>query len=323
MNWQIQVPIPEYPFELSHKDRVFSVGSCFAQHMADRLVHFKFFCASNPYGTLFHPIPLLQNLTDALKQVEIDEGLFLERDEAVFHYSCHSSVWAKSKNDLKKKLQDLQLSVATELKESKLLVLTFGTAFLYQLVSGEVVANCHKQPKDNFTKELSSPEELQNVFHSFYTELKKQNPKIQILLTVSPIRHIRNGVHENNLSKSALLLACDAIQKTFDDIHYFPAYEIVMDELRDYRFYEKDRVHPNEEALAYVWNKFAEAILTKNSLNLNRALDKLFLSINHKAFIETSMAHKRFLEKTMASALALNEKVDLKEEIKELKKRLQ
>ena len=323
MNWQIQVPIPEYPFDLSHKDRVFSVGSCFAQHMADRLVHFKFFCASNPYGTLFHPIPLLQNLTDALKQVEIDEGLFLERDEAVFHYSCHSSVWAKSKNDLKKKLQDLQLSVATELKESKLLILTFGTAFLYQLVSGEVVANCHKQPKDNFIKELSSPEELQNVFHSFYTELKKQNPKIQILLTVSPIRHIRNGVHENNLSKSALLLACDAIQKTFDDIHYFPAYEIVMDELRDYRFYEKDRVHPNDEALAYVWDKFAEAILTKDSLNLNRDLDKLFLSINHKAFIETSMVHKRFLEKTMASALALNEKVDLKEEIKELKKRLQ
>ena len=153
--------------------------------------------------------------------------------------------------------------------------------------------------------------------------MKKQNPKIQILLTVSPVRHIRDGVHENNLSKSALLLACDVIQNTFEDLHYFPAYEIVMDELRDYRFYEKDRVHPNDEALAYVWDKFAEAILTKDSLSLNRDLDKLFLSINHKAFIETSMAHKRFLQKTMASALALNEKVDLKEEIKELKKRLQ
>ena len=165
--------------------------------------------------------------------------------------------------------------------------------------------------------------QIQNVFYSFYTELKKQNPKIQILLTVSPVRHIRDGVHENNLSKSALLLACDAIQNTFEDLHYFPAYEIVMDELRDYRFYEKDRVHPNDEALAYVWDKFSEAILTKDSLNLNRDLDKLFLLINHKAFIETSMAHKRFLQKTMASALALNEKVDLKEEIKELKKRLQ
>ena len=323
MNWQIQVPIPEYAFNLSHSDRVFTLGSCFAQHMADRLLHYKFSCASNSYGTLFHPIPLLQNLTDALKQADIDEALFLERDETVFHYSCHSSVWAESKNNLKKKLQELQLSVAKELKESKLLILTFGTAFLYQLLSGKPVANCHKQPKNTFTKGLSSSEEIQNVFHSFYTELKKQNPKIQILLTVSPVRHIRDGVHENNLSKSALLLACDAIQNTFEDLHYFPAYEIVMDELRDYRFYEKDRVHPNDEALEYVWDKFAEAVLTNDSLNLNRDLDKLFLSINHKAFIETSMAHKRFLEKTIASAIALNEKVDLKEEIKELKKRLQ
>ena len=195
--------------------------------------------------------------------------------------------------------------------------------FFINWFSGKPVANCHKQPKDTFIKELSSPEEIQNVFYSFYTELKKQNPKIQILLTVSPVRHIRDGVHENNLSKSALLLACDAIQNTFEDLHYFPAYEIVIDELRDYRFYETDRVHPNDEAIAYVWDKFAEAILTKDSLSLNRDLDKLFLSINHKAFIETSIAHKRFLQKTMASALALNEKVDLKEEIKELKKRLQ
>ena len=323
MNWQIQVPIPEYPFSLSRSDRVFTLGSCFAQHMAERLLYYKFSCASNSYGTLFHPIPLLQNLTDALKKVEIDEDLFLQRDEIVFHYSFHSSVWDESKNDLKKKLQDLQSSVAKELKESKLLILTFGTAFLYQLVSGKPVANCHKQPKHTFTKGLSSPEEIQNVFHSFYTELKKQNPKIQILLTVSPVRHIRDGVHENNLSKSALLLACDAIQNTFEDLHYFPAYEIVIDELRDYRFYENDRVHPNDEALAYAWDKFADAILTKDSLSLNRDLDKLFLSINHKAFIETSIAHKRFLQKTMVSALALNEKVDLKEEIKELKKRLQ
>ena len=323
MNWQTHVPIPQYPFSLSRSDRIFTMGSCFAKHMADRLLHYKFSCASNCYGTLFHPIPLLLNLTDALKQTDTDEALFVERDEIAFHYSCHSSVFAESKYDLKKKLQDIQSSVAKELKKSKLLILTFGSAFLYQLLSKKPVANCHKQPKDTFNKELSSPEEIQNVFSSFYTELKKLNPKIQILLTVSPVRHIRDGVHENNLSKSTLLLACDTILNTFEDLHYFPAYEIVIDELRDYRFYEKDRVHPNDEALAYVWDKFAEAILTKDSLSLNRDLDKLFLSINHKAFIETSSAHKHFLQKTMASALALNEKVDLKEEIKELKKRLQ
>lgn len=323
MNWQIQVPISKYTFDLSHSDKVFSVGSCFAQHMADRLLHYKFSCTSNPYGTLFHPIPLLQNLTDALKGSEIDEELFLAREDAVFHYSCHSSIWANSKEELKQKLQGLQLSVAKDLKEYKLLILTFGTAFLYQLAdSSIVVANCHKQPKNTFTKGLSSPIEIQTVFQSFYTELKKQNPHIQILLTVSPVRHIRDGIHQNNVSKSALILACESIQNTFADVHYFPAYEIVLDELREYRFFEKDRVHPNEEARDYVWEKFSIALLNPASLLINKDLDKLFSSINHRAFREESEAHQQFLKKTLDLALKLNSKIDLEVEIKDLKSRL-
>ena len=323
MNWQIQVPIPKYTFDLSHSDKVLSVGSCFAQHMADRLLHYKFYCTSNPYGTLFHPIPLLQNLTKALKGAEVDEELSLEREEAVFHYSCHSSIWADSKAELKMKLQGLQLSVAKDLKESKLIILTFGTSFLYQLAdSGKAVANCHKQPKNTFTKGLSSPQEIQAVFQSFYCELKKQNPGIQILLTVSPVRHIRDGVHNNNVSKSALLLACEEIQNTFEDVHYFPAYEIVLDELRDYRFFEKDRVHPNEEARDYVWNKFSDALLNPESKLLTKDLDKLFSSINHRAFREESEVHQQFLKKTLDLALELNEKVDLKLEMMSLKKHI-
>jgi hypothetical protein len=130
-------------------------------------------------------------------------------------------------------------------------------------------------------------------------------------------------VHENNLSKSSLLLACEAIQDRYDDVYYFPAYEIVLDELRDYRFYEKDRVHPNEEARSYVWDKFSEFLLTEDTLKLNRDLDQLFSSINHRAFRESSDSHQRFLKKTLEMAVDLNKAVDLKEEIKELKKRLQ
>ncbi len=322
MNWQIQVPIPKYPFDLSHTDKIISMGSCFAQHMADRFVHYKFSCRSNPYGTLFHPIPLLQNLTNTLKGSEIEKELYLEREGAVFHYSCHSSIWADSKTELKEKMQGLQLAVAKDLKDSKLLILTFGTAFLYQLAdSNKAVANCHKQPKNTFTKGLSSPSEIQAVFQSFYTELKSQNSKIQILLTVSPVRHIREGVHQNNVSKSALLLACDAIQNTFEDVHYFPAYEIVLDELRDYRFFEKDRIHPNEEAREYVWHKFSEALLKPESKLLNKDLDKLFTSINHRAFREGSEAHQLFLKKTLNIALELDKKVELGEEIKVIKSR--
>jgi len=225
---------------------------------------------------------------------------------------------------LKNELQGLQPSVAKDIKVSKLLILTFGTAFLYKLTSSKkAVANCHKQPKNTFTKGLSSPVEIQAIFQSFYTELKKQNPQIQILLTVSPVRHIRDGVHQNNVSKSALLLACEEIQNTFEDVHYFPAYEIVLDELRDYRFFEKDRVHPNEEARDYVWAKFSEALLNRGSLLINKDVDKLFLSINHRVFREESEAHQQFLQKTLDLALKLNSKVDLEVEIRELKKRLQ
>lgn len=323
MNWHLEVPIPEYPFGLSHRDSIFSAGSCFAQYIADKLIHYKFSCTNNPYGTLFHPIPLMQNLKGALKESEIDDKLFVKRDEAVFHYSYHSSVWADTKFDLKLKLQELQLSVAQDLKKSKFLILTFGTSFLYHLVAGESVANCHKQPKNTFKKARSSAEDIQRVFQSFYTELKKQNPKVKVLLSVSPVRHVRDGVHDNNVSKAALILACNAIQKAFEDVYYFPAYELVIDELRDYRFYDRDLVHPNEEARTYVWNKFAKAILNKESLTYNENLDKLYLSINHRAFRETSSAHRAFLAKTLETALALNEKIDLKVEIKELKKRLQ
>lgn len=323
MSWHLEVPIPNYPFDLSHTDKVFSVGSCFAQHMADNLIHYKFSCSSNPYGTLFHPLPLLQNLTNAIKASVIDEQLLLQRDGAWFHYSCHSSIWADSKDELTRKLEGIQKDVANDLKEAKLLILTFGTAFSYQLASSrKVVANCHKQPKNLFEKELSSPQDIQASFQSFYSALKKQNPEIQILLTVSPVRHIRDGVHQNNVSKSALLLACEALQESFPDVHYFPAYEIVLDQLRDYRFFEADRVHPNEEAINYVWTKFSDSIFTEQATVLNKKLDKLFSSINHKPFREASEAHQKFINKTIEFAAVLNEEIDLEKEISLLKKRL-
>lgn len=324
MNWHIKVPIPAYEFNISHSDKIFSVGSCFAQHMADILVHYKFTCTSNPYGTLFHPFPLLQNLTNALTSSNVDEKLFVEREDAIVHYSFHSSVWANTQDDLKEQITAIQTRVHKNLKEANLIILTFGTAFLYQLISSnQVVANCHKQPQSAFTKKCSSPNEIASVFTSFYNQLKKINPNAIIVLTVSPVRHIRDGVHQNNVSKSSLILACEAIESTFKDVHYFPAYEIVLDELRDYRFFDKDRVHPTQEALDYVWEKFSVAIVSSNSLQINKELDQLFSSMNHRAFREGSSAHQSFLRKTLARATHLNNKVNLEKEINVLKRSIQ
>jgi hypothetical protein len=292
--------------------------------MADKLVHYKFSCNSNPYGTLFHPIPLLQNLTNALTSSNIDDKLFVEIEDAIVHYSCHSSVWANTQDDLKEQITAIQTGVSNDLKEANLIILTFGTAFLYQLISSnQVVANCHKQPQSTFTKNCSSPNEIVSVFTCFYNELKRINPKATIVLTVSPVRHIRDGVHQNNVSKSSLILACEAIVNTFKDVHYFPAYEIVLAELRDYRFFDKDRVHPTQEARDYVWEKFSDAILSPISLQINKELDQLFSSMNHRAFRAGSSAHQSFLRKTLAKASHLNNKVNLEKEINVLKRSIQ
>ena len=324
MNWHLHVPIPKYSFDLTHRDKIISVGSCFAHHMASQLLHYKFTCSTNPYGTLFHPIAVLNNLTNALQQAAIDESLFIENAEYFFHYSYHSSIFGASKSALKSKLQQIQQSVVNDLKDSKLLILTFGSAYVYQLAASEkAVANCHKQNKKAFTKRLSNPNEITEAFEAFYTELKKQNPSIQILLTVSPVRHIRDGIHENNLSKSTLLLACETLQSLNEDVHYFPSYELLIDELRDYRFYEKDRVHPNQEARDYIWSKFSSGLLSNNSQIINNDMDKLFNSISHRAFREESKAHQSFLKKTLETAVSLNSKVNLEEEIKLLKSRIQ
>jgi lysophospholipase L1-like esterase len=320
MNWHLQVPIPSYPFELSHSDKVISMGSCFAQQMADRLLYYKFSCRSNPYGTLFHPIPLLQNLSRAIRNAKIEGDLFLEREGAIYDYSCHSSIWGLSFEHLTKKLQTIQSSVAEELKDSKLLILTFGTAYQYQLVdSGKIVANCHKQPKNSFSKSLSTSSEIQKIFEQFHKQLKTQNPKIQILLSVSPVRHIREGIHQNNLSKASLLIACEEICEKFKDVYYFPAYEILLDELRDYRFFEKDKVHPNDEARGYIWSKFSEALLSKESIEINKNMDKLHSALNHKPFRVDSDAHQQFVKNTLVIAQKLNSRVDVSTEINTLK----
>ena len=170
---------------------------------------------------------------------------------------------------------------------------------------------------------MSKVNEIKNAFQSFYTELKELNPDIQIILTVSPVRHVRDGLHENNLSKATLLLACDTIKNGFEDVHYFPAYELVIDELRDYRFYENDKIHPSSEAIAYVWEKFSRNLLSKSSSLLMKSLDQLFSALNHKPFRSNSVAHQQFLQRTMELAKSLSHQVDLEEEIKELKKHLQ
>jgi hypothetical protein len=196
------------------------------------------------------------------------------------------------------------------------LIITFGTAFIYKLKSNnEIVANCHKQPSYNFTKELLTVEEIIVSFELFLNQFKIQNSKLKIILTVSPVRHTKDTLTLNSVSKSILRIACHELSKQFSNVSYFPSYEIMLDDLRDYRFYKEDMIHPTEVAEEYIWNKFSDVFFESETKQLIKEWSSVSMALNHKPFREDSEEYKIFLTETLKKLELLKGKINVKEEI--------
>ena len=275
MKWRTEVDIKEDKGYLKYEHSLISMGSCFSDEIGVKLKNNGFDIKVNPAGILFNPVSIMQLIQNSLDE-KIREDMILERDGIFYHYGLHSSVSGTSKTDLLKQIEFLQFKIKKRLSEADHLFLTFGTAFLWRLQNdNSAVANCHKMPANLFKKELVDHVRLEDFSVQLFQRLKELNPKLKILLTVSPVRHSREGLHENNLSKSTLLLFANKLANTFDNIQYFPAYELVMDELRDYRFFKEDLVHPNEQAVDYVFEKFRSAFFDQKTIEQFELHDKI------------------------------------------------
>lgn len=240
-----------------HNDQILSIGSCFANNVAIELEKDGFIIDQNPMGILFNPISIMKNIRNSFLQ-NLNESLIVKRDDYFYHFDYPSQFYAESQEKLVEKINKIQENTTTLLKKSNRLILTLGTAWVYNwLKKDEIVANCHKIPAHEFKKELLDLNYLIKSYIQFFEELREINPNLEIILTVSPVRHIKNGLHENNVSKSILLLLADHLVNRFDFVNYFPAYEIVLDDLRDYRFFGPDLIHPSPQAIDYVYEKFA------------------------------------------------------------------
>ncbi len=242
-----------------HSDKILSIGSCFANNVAIELEKDGFMINQNPMGILFNPISIMKNIRNSFLQ-NLNESLIVKRDDYFYHFDYPSQFYAESQEKLVEKINKIQENTTTFLKKSNRFILTLGTAWVYNWIKkDEIVSNCHKIPAHQFNKELLDLNSLIKSYVAFFEELRAINPNLEIILTVSPVRHIKNGLHENNLSKSILLLLADYLVKRFDFVHYFPAYEIVLDDLRDYRFFGPDLIHPSPQAIDYVYEKFGTA----------------------------------------------------------------
>ncbi|WP_289226589.1 GSCFA domain-containing protein, partial [uncultured Bacteroides sp.] len=248
MNLRTPVELPAGLFRMKHADHLMLLGSCFAAEMGERLLNIKFRCNVNPYGVIYNPL----SISVALREIEAGksygtEELFLFRE--LWHSPMHHGEFSSS--DKEKVLENIN----TRLREAHAafsqldyLLLTFGTAWVYESKeSGRVVSNCHKQPEAKFTRRKLSVDEIVFDYRNLLSDVLVRNPKLKVLFTVSPIRHVRDGLHANNLSKATLLLAVEQLQTLFPEhAFYFPAYELLLDELRDYRFYADDMAHPSK-----------------------------------------------------------------------------
>ncbi|MCC7454224.1 MAG: GSCFA domain-containing protein [Crocinitomix sp.] len=257
MKFRTEIEVHHQKGFFKHNDQILSIGSCFANNVAIELEKDGFIIDQNPMGILFNPISIMKNIRNSFLQ-NLNESLIVKRDDYFYHFDYPSQFYAESPELLCEKIKRIQENTTAQLKKSNRLILTLGTAWVYNwLKKDEIVANCHKIPAHEFKKELLDLNYLIKSYIQFFEELRAINPNLEIILTVSPVRHIKNGLHENNLSKSILLLLADHLVKQFDFVHYFPAYEIVLDDLRDYRFFGPDLIHPSPQAINYVYEKFA------------------------------------------------------------------
>ncbi|MBL4594556.1 MAG: GSCFA domain-containing protein [Flavobacteriales bacterium] len=293
MKFTTPTAIPKSDFTISHEQSILLIGSCFAQNIGEKLIDNKFNVNINPFGIIYNPISVINEINRIINNQLYTEKELIQFNEKWISFHHHGSFSSTNKVTCLEQINTSLNEAHDQLKQSKTVFITVGSAWVYEYPDVGIVANCHKIPNKQFAKRLLSVKEILSAFDNVKESLKN----INIVFTVSPVRHIKDGLHENNLSKSILHLAINNLVEQNDNYHYFPAYEIVIDELRDYRFYKDDLVHPTDLAINYIWNKFSECYFSSTTQQLNSEIKQLKAAINHRPFNFESEEHQQFISK--------------------------
>ena len=296
MEFMLDMPILSPSQKINYADPLFLIGSCFTEHINNYLHELKFDVIENPNGILFDPHSVASGIVSYIQNDQFTDNDLFYLDELWQSWKHHSLFSNIDKEKCLRIISESQNRAHHFLKKAKWLIITLGSAFSYHLrENGFPVANCHRAPAQWFTKHLMTIEEIHAELDHCIHRLSAFNPNIRIIFTVSPVRHIRDGVVENNRSKARLIEAVHHLVNKFDKLHYFPAYELVIDVLRDYRFYDVDMVHPNYQATQFVLRKFTEHFIDPPSQEIMQEVRKIIIAKKHKAFQPSSNAHRQFL----------------------------
>ncbi len=309
--------------KLGLKDCFFTVGSCFADVVGNYLLHYKIETRSNPFGTLYSPASIHKALNYAILNQAPPDHTYLQNQDIHLNYDFHSEFSALQKETLQDRLRGCLKKTHQFLKNTDYLIITYGTSWVYERIdTEELVANCHKMPAKLFTKSLLTQKKIIESFDALYQGLKKLNPKMKIILTVSPVRHVKDTLELNSVSKSILRVACHTLKEIHSDVEYFPAYEIMMDDLRDYRFYKQDMIHPSKEAEDYIWENFTSTFMDESAKQFFKKWDSIQSALEHKPFHPSSSSHQQFLKTMLQKLEELKSIVNVDEEMNRIKSQI-
>ena len=298
MQLTTKITVQKSAFPIDYNSKIMLLGSCFAENIGRKFQYFKFQSTVNPFGIIFNPVSLEQLISRCVENRQFTENDVFFYNELWHCYEVHSELSNSDKDSFLESLNNLLSSTNKQLSDSSHIIITLGTSWVYRNIkTDEIVANCHKVAQKQFTKELLSIPQIEKSLKSIFSLIHSVNPNCKFIFTVSPVRHIKDGFVENTLSKSHLIAA---IHKTITHhtlpIAYFPAFEIMMDELRDYRFYAEDMLHPSQTAIDYIWIQFFENYISKKEFVTMQEICSIQKGLQHRPFNPNTQSHKKFIE---------------------------
>ncbi|MBL0182798.1 MAG: GSCFA domain-containing protein [Chitinophagaceae bacterium] len=296
MDFHLEFTPKPFDSKINHRHMLLLVGSCFTEQIGAKLASHKFSVLDNPNGILFNPVSIAKSVTSYIENKKYGKEDLFYQNECWNSWEHHSRFSNPDADECLRLINESQTRANAFLKTANWLLITLGSSFVYELENKNVVANCHKVPTDKFNKRLLSVDEVATGLHAMIEKALAFNPGLKIIFTISPVRHLRDGFVENNRSKATLIHAVHQLVEKNETCFYFPAYELVIDDLRDYRFYAEDMVHPNYAATNYVWEKFIAACVDEPSQQLMKEIAIIVAAKNHKPFNPTSEQHKKFLQ---------------------------
>jgi hypothetical protein len=296
MNFTTVVSIYKTEFPIDYQSKIVSFGSCFAENMATKFDYYKFQNSCNPFGILFHPVAIEKCITRAINLELFNENELFFNNESWHNFDIHSDLSNTDKESLLIEINDLLVATNKQISEASHIIITYGTSWVYRnKQTNKLVANCHKVPQNQFDKELLSVSDIEKSIQNTIKLIEKINPNCNLIFTISPVRHLKDGFVENQRSKANLISALHSI---FDiqqsKNRYFPSYEIMMDELRDYRFYSQDLLHLNQVAINYIWERFVENYVSDEAISSMNEIESIQRDLSHRPFNPSSESYKKF-----------------------------